>query len=396
MWRSAQVEPGRAAVAHAVDGGPGGARATVVERRDGRRRILELREAAGVRTLASSERAGFFGVLVDHDDQGRRTVVWSAVPPEGGSMKLYVAEPGAPARRLTGAAGEVGEEAESLDVAPAGQAVVTFAIGQDDRVAYRVAGGSFGESVEADGEPTIGALAADGTATLIGGGSEIYTYRRIAPDGTFGEPTSLDVSGRGITGGRPELAVTPGGRAVAVWSRERELDPDEEEFLDEISVESRVQASVWEPGAPAPARPRTLSPSRRFADEVRAVADGDDLTVAWTQDKGGSSVTEVRSRSITDRGLGRERVHRLRPTTGFLKYFRAPVLLPSTDSRGTLLYPVRGLWYGLELDGRGHPRRERRITPAGDDVRRLFAGRTDTGPFALWETDGGVRLGRRR
>jgi len=401
-WRSAQVEPGRAAVAHAVDGGPGGAVAIVVERRDGRRRILELREPAGVRTLAVSKRAGFFSVFVDHDEQGRRTVVWSAIPPGGGHLRLYVSEPGAPARRLTGAADAVDavdEFAGSLDVAPGGQAVATMErrgslAFQDSLVAYRSAGGTLGRPVDISGSPAVGALAADGTATLISELGKAYVYQRISPDGTLGEPSNLDVSGRNFLGGRPELAVTPGGRAVAVWSRDREVDPDGEVFGDEFFVESRVQASVWEPGAPAPGRPRTLSPSRDFAEALPVVADGEDLTVAWTQDERGSSRAGVRSRSITGRGLGREAVHRLRRTNGFQKYSRAPILLSSEDSRGTLLYPVRGVWYGLELDGRGRPRRERRVTPAGDDVRELFPARTDAGPVALWETDAGVRLGR--
>lgn len=402
-WRSRVVVPGPDVVVHAVDVGPGASVATVVERRNGAGGTLELREPTGVRTLAESP-LGFSNVLIDSDDRGRRTVVWGA-PSSGDRARtqLFVDENGTTRRLTRNETLLEDEQAYSLDVAPGGQAVLTY-FSEAMYAAYRSAGDGTlapGPQVEPG---TIGALAGDGTATLVAqdfeetefGNLQRYVMRRIAPDGTVSRPVLVNGGGRRYTGSAPELVVTPGGRAVVVWRRDRTVDLSEEDFGDERTVESRVQAATWKPGTSRPGRPRLLSPPRRFAEEPRAVPGDGFATVAWVQrvGKGSRERATVFSRSLDAGGAPSE--HRLRRTTGFLKYSRAPLLIPSSRSRGLLLYPVRGVWYSLELDRPGRPRREQRVTPVGDDVRELHADVAAAGPVAAWRTNAGARVGRPR
>jgi hypothetical protein len=250
----------------------------------------------GSQFISTGEFPGAHGLAVDPD--GKAIVVWPANGWGGaGPTTARVRPPGSvwgPVTPISIAPvpPKTLEANPAADVAldPAGRAVAGWAQTVDGvttvHASWRPAGGPWGAPrTVAQAAAAVRALRvgidASGAATLVwgtdwGGGGDVYASR--APwSGTWEQAAALSSQNGGLGSRALDLAVDPGGKAVAVWTEW-----------------GRVTAAIRPAGGSWLAR-QTLSGDGGDGGVVALDAAGD-AVAAWQRDTGGSSVVEARTR----------------------------------------------------------------------------------------------------
>ena len=161
------------------------------------------------------------------------------------------------------------------------------------RAATRPAGGdSFGVSQDLserapDLEDVHLVTAPDGTVTAIwaisdGYGWSIQTATRPGDQATFGRPQTL--SSAGLDAIDPQLALTPDGSAVAIWTQS-------------IGTETVIQAADRPAGEASFGAPQNLSePGEDAADPDLAIAPDGAVTAVWSRFNGTYKIIQTAAR----------------------------------------------------------------------------------------------------
>jgi hypothetical protein len=272
-WPVRTVATGGAAFGAGVDGLPGGAVATLLERRGGFGSRLELWIGRRHTLIAASQRGHAFGPRLAHDRRGRVVVAFTVVPDSGGARRAYVWTAAHGVQTLW--AGPRSAGAVSLAVAPDGRAAAGVSGIAPATIARGTTASGFGapEQLPAGAParyPSDVGIADDGTVTAAGRDDGGVAFTRAAWGRPFSAPVVVPVA----NADESSFAVTAGGRAV---------------FAVKQTVPVRggagsmrtVSTIAWDAGAAAPGPPQVVSRGQAGSPAVLAV--GDTAFAVWRQ-----------------------------------------------------------------------------------------------------------------
>lgn len=235
-----------------------------------------------------SDTFGAIAPEVATDGAGGATVVWRGPGPDGVTIDVATLAPGGewsavqPLSRPGRGPGHGRRRfaySPRIAVAPTGAAVAVWRRGDGDKsivqAAVRDLSGRWSAAVDlsAKGENAVApavAIGPDGEAVAVwhrfDGGHQIIQAATHRPGGSWSRP--VDLSARGRNAEEPQVAISPGGEAVAVWER---FDGR----IDRIQAATRAPGGRW-------SRPRNLSSRGRSAHEPSLAVDAEGgARVVW-------------------------------------------------------------------------------------------------------------------
>jgi hypothetical protein len=293
---------GQDAAAAQVAVSPGGAATVVWKRFDGAHYLVQERRIAADGTPEASvhtlSEAGRDAVepQVAVDGNGNATVVWSRFDGSDSIVQVRrVGSGGAPAASSTSLSA-VGESAFQPRVAVNSVGAVTIAWTRFDGLNWIIqarrlstSGALLGsvQNLSATGrsaaEPQV-AVAGDGTSTIawsrFDGTSLVIQDRRITSAGALGSTLALSATGRDAAD--PQLALGPGGKGTALWTRF-----DGSNWI----VQRRDLAAAGTPGTTE----NLSSSGRRGSDPVVGWGGDGTLAMSWRRFNGAADVIQAKT-----------------------------------------------------------------------------------------------------